>query len=203
MPACMRSRWWRTSTPRPSGPCTPGCSAPTPTSPPRSPCSGPMPCADDFHARHQALARRYLYRILDRRVRPALERERVCWIAARARCRAHARGGAGAGRAPRFLRVPRRRMPVADAHAQAHGASRSSATGPTSTSEVRANAFLHHMVRNIAGSLILVGRGERTGDWLAGGPARPRPARGGPDGAAAGAVFRRRRLPRRLRPAIG
>ena len=31
---------------------------------------------------------------------------------------------------------------------------------------VRANAFLHHMVRNIAGSLILVGRGERTVDWL-------------------------------------
>jgi tRNA pseudouridine38-40 synthase len=32
---------------------------------------------------------------------------------------------------------------------------------------VRANAFLHHMVRNIAGSLILVGAGERPVDWLA------------------------------------
>jgi tRNA U38,U39,U40 pseudouridine synthase TruA len=32
---------------------------------------------------------------------------------------------------------------------------------------VRANAFLHHMVRNIAGSLILVGRGERSSQWLA------------------------------------
>jgi tRNA pseudouridine38-40 synthase len=32
---------------------------------------------------------------------------------------------------------------------------------------VRANAFLHHMVRNIAGSLLLVGAGERTAGWLA------------------------------------
>jgi tRNA pseudouridine38-40 synthase len=31
---------------------------------------------------------------------------------------------------------------------------------------VCANAFLHHMVRNIAGSLILVGRGERPADWM-------------------------------------
>jgi tRNA pseudouridine38-40 synthase len=31
---------------------------------------------------------------------------------------------------------------------------------------VQANAFLHHMVRNIAGSLILVGAGERPAEWL-------------------------------------
>ncbi len=38
--------------------------------------------------------------------------------------------------------------------------------GPYVDLRVRANAFLHHMVRNIAGSLILVGRGERTAEWL-------------------------------------
>ena len=32
--------------------------------------------------------------------------------------------------------------------------------------EVQANAFLHHMVRNIVGSLLPVGRGERPEDWL-------------------------------------
>ena len=32
--------------------------------------------------------------------------------------------------------------------------------------EVRANAFLHHMVRNIVGSLLLVGRGERPREWI-------------------------------------
>ena len=32
---------------------------------------------------------------------------------------------------------------------------------------VQANAFLHHMVRNIVGSLILVGSGEQPVEWIA------------------------------------
>ncbi len=32
---------------------------------------------------------------------------------------------------------------------------------------LKANAFLHHMVRNIVGSLIQVGIGNRQGDWIA------------------------------------
>ena len=32
--------------------------------------------------------------------------------------------------------------------------------------EITANAFLHHMVRNIAGSLIAVGDGRRSTDWI-------------------------------------
>ena len=32
---------------------------------------------------------------------------------------------------------------------------------------VQANAFLHHMVRNIVGSLILVGAGEKSAEWIA------------------------------------
>ena len=32
---------------------------------------------------------------------------------------------------------------------------------------VRANAFLHHMVRNLAGSLLLVGTGQRPEGWIA------------------------------------
>ena len=31
----------------------------------------------------------------------------------------------------------------------------------------RANAFLHHMVRNLAGTLLLVGRGDRDPGWVA------------------------------------
>ena len=34
--------------------------------------------------------------------------------------------------------------------------------------DIKANAFLYHMVRNIAGSLIAVGKGERDNDWFAG-----------------------------------
>ena len=32
--------------------------------------------------------------------------------------------------------------------------------------EIEANAFLHHMVRNIVGSLLPVGRGEQTVGWI-------------------------------------
>jgi len=35
---------------------------------------------DDFHARFSALGRRYLYRILDRKPPPAIERQRVFWV---------------------------------------------------------------------------------------------------------------------------
>ena len=34
--------------------------------------------------------------------------------------------------------------------------------------DIQANAFLHHMVRNIAGCLLAVGDGRRPVDWLAG-----------------------------------
>lgn len=33
--------------------------------------------------------------------------------------------------------------------------------------DIRANAFLHHMVRNIAGSLIEIGAGEKPVEWIA------------------------------------
>jgi tRNA pseudouridine38-40 synthase len=33
--------------------------------------------------------------------------------------------------------------------------------------DIEANAFLHHMVRNIVGSLLEVGRGERPVEWIA------------------------------------
>ena len=39
--------------------------------------------------------------------------------------------------------------------------------GETVEIEVQANAFLHHMVRNIVGSLLVVGRGERPEAWIA------------------------------------
>ena len=32
--------------------------------------------------------------------------------------------------------------------------------------DIAANAFLHHMVRNIVGSLLLVGKGERSVAWF-------------------------------------
>ena len=31
---------------------------------------------------------------------------------------------------------------------------------------IKANAFLHHMVRNIVGTLLKIGRGEKDVDWM-------------------------------------
>jgi tRNA pseudouridine38-40 synthase len=119
----------------------------------------------DFHARHQATARRYHYRILDRRVRPALERQRVCWIrheldAGRMHAAAQVLVGhhdfsafrAAECQSPTPLRK------LTDVSVERNG--------PYVDLRLCANAFLHHMVRNIAGSLILVGRGERPVEWL-------------------------------------
>jgi tRNA pseudouridine38-40 synthase len=33
--------------------------------------------------------------------------------------------------------------------------------------DIKANAFLHHMVRNIVGSLLQVGTGEKSIEWIA------------------------------------
>jgi tRNA pseudouridine38-40 synthase len=121
--------------------------------------------ADDFHARHQATARRYQYRILDRRVRPALERQRVCWIRHELDAgRMHEAAQTLVGHHDfSAFRAAECQSPTPVRKLMEVSVQRA---GPYVDIRVRANAFLHHMVRNIAGSLILVGRGERTGAWL-------------------------------------
>jgi tRNA pseudouridine38-40 synthase len=125
-----------------------------------------QPVAASFHARHSAEARRYHYSILDRRLRPALERHRVCWVRQPLDAEAmHAAAQALVGQhdfsafraAECQSSTPVRRLLDITVERQ----------GEHVGLRVRANAFLHHMVRNIAGSLILVGRGERSPDWLA------------------------------------
>jgi tRNA pseudouridine38-40 synthase len=125
-----------------------------------------QPVAGSFHARHSAEARRYRYRILDRRLRPALERHRVCWVrqpldapvmhaAAQALLGQHDFSAFRAAECQAPTAVRR----LLDIAVERHGVH--------VELRIRANAFLHHMVRNIAGSLILVGRGERSPGWLA------------------------------------
>ena len=61
---------------------------------------------------------------------------------------------------------------------------------------VEANAFLHHMVRNIVGSLMVIGRGEADAAWL-GEVLRGRDrTRAGPTAPAAGLTFVGPRYPR-------
>ena len=62
--------------------------------------------------------------------------------------------------------------------------------------EVQANAFLHHMVRNIVGSLLLVGRGERPVGWIAELLEGRDRSVAGPTAPAAGLLFLGPRYPR-------
>ena len=121
--------------------------------------------ADDFHARHQATARRYHYRVLNRRMRPALERRRVCWIRQELdAARMHDAGQVLVGRHDfSAFRAAECQSPSPVRELMELSVERD---GAYVDLRVRANAFLHHMVRNIAGSLILVGRGERSVEWL-------------------------------------
>ncbi len=123
------------------------------------------PVADSFHARHQARGRRYRYIILNRMVRPALEARHVTWErhpldAMRMHAAAQALIGehdfsafrAIACQAPHARRDVRRVEVTRD--------------GDHVCVDIEANAFLHHMVRNIVGSLLPVGRGERKPAWV-------------------------------------
>lgn len=125
-----------------------------------------QPVDDRFHARFSAIARRYRYRILNRAVRPAIGRAYLTWerlpLDAQAMHRA-AQALLGEHDFSAFRAV----------QCQARHARRDlqqisvRRDGEEVVVEVRANAFLHHMVRNLVGSLLLIGRGELPEQWMA------------------------------------
>jgi tRNA pseudouridine38-40 synthase len=62
--------------------------------------------------------------------------------------------------------------------------------------EIQANAFLHHMVRNIVGSLLPIGRGEEDEGWMARLLAGRDRSIAGPTAPAQGLTFLRPLYPR-------
>ena len=124
-----------------------------------------VPVADDFHARFSAVARRYRYSLLNRPVRPALGRQYLTWERIHLDSDAmHAAAQALVGEHDfSAFRTVHCQAPHARRDLQAITVAR---MGDEVTVEVQANAFLHHMVRNIVGSLLLVGRGERPREWM-------------------------------------
>ncbi len=119
-----------------------------------------------FHARFSATARTYHYVIHNDAVRSPLWHGRAGWsfrpldAAAMHEAAQHLIGehDFSAFRAAECQAA----TPVRDMHA-IHVARR----GDLVVVTLKANAFLHHMVRNIVGSLIQVGVGNRQGDWIA------------------------------------
>lgn len=125
-----------------------------------------VPVPADFNARFSAVARRYRYRILNRQVRPALGRQYLSWhwrpLDAEAM---HAAAQALLGeRDFSAFRSVQCQATHARRELQRISVSRE---GDIVTVEVQANAFLHHMVRNIVGSLLEVGAGVQPPQWIA------------------------------------
>ncbi len=118
-----------------------------------------------FHARFSAQARRYRYIIANQAVRPAIQADGLAWwrypldaglMHRAAQClvgthdftslRAVACQGKSSVKTIHSISVGRQ--------------------GNYVVLDIHANAFLHHMVRNIAGVLIPVGQGKREATWV-------------------------------------
>lgn len=120
---------------------------------------------DDFHARYSAVSRTYRYELLNRPVRPALEATRVGWF--------HLPLNVENMKAAAALLVGEHDF-------SAFRSSECQAKTPVRTLHalevqrraeridfvLRANAFLHHMVRNIVGALVYVGKGKHPPQWV-------------------------------------
>jgi tRNA pseudouridine38-40 synthase len=153
-----------------------------------------VPVADDFHARFSARARRYRYSILNRPVRPALRRQYLSWERRPLDARAmhHAAQALVGEHDFSAFRTVHCQAPHARRDLHHIGIRRE---GDVVTVEVQANAFLHHMVRNIVGSLLLVGRGQQPGTWIGELLAGRDRTVAGPTAPSAGLVFLGPRYP--------
>jgi tRNA pseudouridine38-40 synthase len=147
-----------------------------------------VPVADEFHARFGAHARRYCYRILNRPVRPALEARYVAWERVpldieRMAAAAHALLGEQDFSAFRSIGC-QAHTPMRNVHRIAIRCDQDQIV-----LDIQANAFLHHMVRNIVGSLVPVGRGEQPVAWIAELLAAHDRSQAGPTAPAKGLTF--------------
>lgn len=121
---------------------------------------------DTFHSRGSAIARRYAYVVLESPVRPSVEAKRVGWVY-------RPLDGAAMQQAIAHL--------LGEHDFSSFRAAQCQAKSPVKTIsridisqragywrfEFEANAFLHHMIRNIMGCLLAIGQGRYPPDWLA------------------------------------
>ncbi|HNV79435.1 MAG TPA: tRNA pseudouridine(38-40) synthase TruA [Thermomonas sp.] len=154
-----------------------------------------VPVADAFSARFAARSRRYRYRILNRGTRPGLARQYLSWERMPLDADAmHAAAQALRGERD-FSAFRSIQCQAAHARRDLHDIVVSRHDDEVHV-EVQANAFLHHMVRNIVGSLLPVGRGERPVEWIAGLLEGRDRSVAGPTAPAAGLLFLGPRYPR-------
>ena len=123
------------------------------------------PTAEDFHARYSALSRTYRYVLYNHPVRPALLAGRTGWFhlpldLERMRkavdCLVGEHDFSSFRSAECQAKTPVRIMQSAGIRA----------SGAYFLFDFTANAFLHHMVRNIVGCLVYVGKGNQPPQWI-------------------------------------
>lgn len=123
------------------------------------------PVSDDFHARFSATARQYRYIIYNKRLRPAIMQKGLshCHFPLNAELMHQAAQQLVGEHDFTSLRT---------VHCQANSPVRTihfcnvSRNGDYVIIDIKANAFLQHMVRNIAGTLMRVGRELETINWV-------------------------------------
>ena len=120
---------------------------------------------DAFHARFSATARRYRYIICNTPTRPALLHDLVTW-------HRHTLDIEPMNAAAETLLGEQDFSAFRAASCQASSPNRCVTActvirqGDFVVVDITANAFLHHMVRNIVGSLLAVGSGSSTVEWF-------------------------------------
>ena len=121
---------------------------------------------DEFHSRGSAIARRYAYVVLESPVRPSVEAKRVGWVY-------RPLNGAAMQQAIAHLLGEHDFSSFRAAQCQAKSPIKTISRIEISQRagywrfEFEANAFLHHMIRNIMGCLLAIGQGRYPPDWLA------------------------------------
>jgi len=125
-----------------------------------------IPVGDEFHARFTATSRRYLYLIHNRVVRSSLSRRRAWWVHESLDI---VRMQAGADRLTGKHDFSSFRAAGCQANTAVREISRLAIDRRDDwvSVVVTANAFLQHMVRNIVGALVEVGRGQHDAQWIA------------------------------------
>lgn len=137
---------------------------------------------DDFHARFSAKERSYVYKILNRRSRPALDEHRVWWVGAPLDVE-KMKDAAEVFLGKHDFTTFRALACQAKSPVRTLNEFRIEQDGDIISCHLRAQSFLHHQVRNLVGTLKLVGEGKwdkqrvidalEARDRKAGGPTAP------------------------------
>ncbi|SMN11220.1 tRNA pseudouridine synthase A [uncultured Candidatus Thioglobus sp.] len=120
---------------------------------------------EDFHARFGAYARRYHYKIHNTKVRSALIAQHSLWEPRKLDIKAMRKAAKYLLGEHDFSSF-RGRLCQAKSPIKTVEFIHLIQVGDEILLDIKANAFLHHMVRNIVGTLLKIGKGERPVEWM-------------------------------------